>query len=98
MYTIISSFIQGNENLNHLLSQETYELRMEVSDKTDQIRYVKYTHVDVMDESSKYTISISGYSGNVDNMIIYSLSKYRIRIKSGYYDNFGLIIYKNSLS
>lgn len=42
---------------------------MDMSDFTDQTRFVKYTHVDVMDESSKYTISISGYSGNVGNII-----------------------------
>lgn len=62
--------IQGNEKLHHLLSQGSFELRMDMSDFTDQTRYVKYTHVDVMDESSKYTISISGYSGNVGNNII----------------------------
>lgn len=62
---ITAEFWFGNEKLHHLLSQGSFELRMDMSDFTDQTRYVKYTHVDVMDESSKYTISISGYSGNV---------------------------------
>nr|XP_034309350.1 ficolin-2 [Crassostrea gigas] len=62
---LTAEFWFGNEKLHHLLSQGSFELRMDMSDFTDQTRYVKYTHVDVMDESSKYTISISGYSGNV---------------------------------
>lgn len=89
--------IQGNEKLHHLLSQGSFELRMDMSDFTDQTRYVKYTHVDVMDESSKYTISISGYSGNVGNMLNITSSKSAIGI-SRYSRNVGNIINNTSLT
>nr|XP_034308486.1 ficolin-2 [Crassostrea gigas] len=62
---LTGEFWFGNEKLHHLLSQGTYELRMDMSDFTGQTRYVKYSHVDVNDETSKYRISIAGYSGNV---------------------------------
>lgn len=55
----------GNEKLHHLLSQGTYQLRMDMSDFTGQTRYVKYTHVNVSEEHNKYRMSIAGYSGNV---------------------------------
>lgn len=61
----MSFLIKGNEKLYHLLSQGSYELRMDMSDFTNQTRYVKYTHVGLTDEATKYTISLSGYSGNV---------------------------------
>uniref|UniRef100_K1QI12 Ficolin-2 n=1 Tax=Magallana gigas TaxID=29159 RepID=K1QI12_MAGGI len=57
--------VKGNEKLHHLLSQGTYELRMDMNDFAHQTRYVKYSHVDVNDETSKYRISLAGYSGNV---------------------------------
>lgn len=63
----------GNEKLHHLLSQGTYELRMDMSDFAHKTRYVKYSHVDVNDETSKYRISLAGYSGNVGKYVHYSL-------------------------
>eukprot|EP00105_Crassostrea_gigas_P007788 XP_011422136.1 PREDICTED: ficolin-2-like [Crassostrea gigas] len=62
---LTGEFWFGNEKLHHLLSQGTYQLRMDMSDFTDQTRYVKYTHVNVSDEHNKYRMSIAGYSGNV---------------------------------
>lgn len=62
----------GNEKLHHL-SQGNYELRIDMSDFTGQTRYVKYSHVDVNDETSKYRISLAGYSGNVGKYVHYCL-------------------------
>lgn len=62
---LTAEFWFGNEKLHYLLSQGSYELRMDMSDFTNQTRYVKYAHVNVMNEASKYTMNISGYSGNV---------------------------------
>ncbi|XP_065943842.1 uncharacterized protein [Magallana gigas] len=59
-----SEFWLGNEKLHHLLSQGTYEMRMDMEDFDNQIRFVKYTSFNVGDESSKYTVTLSGFSGN----------------------------------
>nr|XP_034322681.1 microfibril-associated glycoprotein 4 [Crassostrea gigas] len=60
-----SEFWLGNEKLHHLLSQGTYEMRMDMEDFDNQTRYVKYTSFYVGDESSKYTVTLTGFSGNV---------------------------------
>eukprot|EP00105_Crassostrea_gigas_P036014 XP_019920162.1 PREDICTED: ficolin-2 [Crassostrea gigas] len=65
-----SEFWLGNDKLHHLLSQGTYEMRMDMEDFDNQTRYVKYTSFNVGDESTKYTVTISGFSGNVDECLI----------------------------
>uniref|UniRef100_A0A8W8MA27 Fibrinogen C-terminal domain-containing protein n=2 Tax=Magallana gigas TaxID=29159 RepID=A0A8W8MA27_MAGGI len=64
---LTAEFWFGNEKLYHLLSQGSYELRMDMSDFTNQTRYVKYSNVGLTDEITKYTISLSNYSGNVED-------------------------------
>ncbi|XP_056002854.1 ficolin-2-like [Ostrea edulis] len=62
---LTSEFWLGNDKLHYLLSQGSYEFRMDMSDFNNQTRYVKYSSISVGNEASKYVISISGYSGNV---------------------------------
>ncbi|XP_065943032.1 ficolin-2 [Magallana gigas] len=60
-----SEFWLGNEKLHNLLSQGTYEMRMDMEDFDNQTRYVKYSSFNVGNESSKYTVTLSGFSGDV---------------------------------
>ncbi|XP_034318734.2 ficolin-2 [Magallana gigas] len=60
-----SEFWLGNEKLHHLLSQGTHEMRMDMEDFDNQTRYVKYSSFNLGDESSKYKVTLSGFSGNV---------------------------------
>ncbi|XP_065930984.1 ficolin-2-like isoform X1 [Magallana gigas] len=60
-----SEFWLGNEILHHLLNQGTYEMRMDMEDFDNQTRYVKYSSFNVGDESRKYKVTLSGFSGNV---------------------------------
>ncbi|XP_052711201.1 ficolin-2-like [Crassostrea angulata] len=62
-----SEFWLGNDKLHHLLSQGTYQMRMDMEDFDNQTRYVKYSSFNVGDESTKYTVTLSGFSGDVDN-------------------------------
>nr|XP_034316491.1 ficolin-2-like [Crassostrea gigas] len=59
-----SEFWLGNDKLHNLLSQGTYEMRMDMEDFDNQTRYVKYSSFNVGNESSKYTVT-SGFSGDV---------------------------------
>eukprot|EP00105_Crassostrea_gigas_P042104 XP_019926252.1 PREDICTED: ficolin-2-like [Crassostrea gigas] len=65
-----SEFWLGNDKLHHLLSQGTYEMRMDMEDFDNQTRYVKYSRFNVGDESTKFTFTISGFSGNVDDCFV----------------------------
>ncbi|XP_078329361.1 ficolin-2-like [Crassostrea virginica] len=62
---LTSEFWLGNDNLHYLLSQGNYELRYDMADFENQTRYVKYSSFSVGNETSKYTVSVSGYSGDV---------------------------------
>ena len=63
--------IVGNNNLHYLLSQGNYELRYDMGDFENETRYVKYSSFNVGNEASKYTVSISGYTGNVGTNLNY---------------------------
>ena len=65
VYYTRNFLITGNDKLHYLLSQGNYELRFDMEDFENQTRYVKYSSFSVGDEASKYTVSISGYTGNV---------------------------------
>lgn len=57
--------MSGNDKLHHLLSQGTYEMRMDMKDFDNQTGYVKYSSFNVGNESTKYTVMLSGFSGDV---------------------------------
>nr|XP_034316352.1 ficolin-2-like [Crassostrea gigas] len=41
-------------------------MRMDMADFDNQTRYVKYSYFNVRDEASKYKVTLSGYSGDID--------------------------------
>lgn len=58
-------FITGNDILNYLLSQGMYKMQMDMTDFDKQTRYVNYSSFNVGNETSKYKVTLSGYSGNI---------------------------------
>lgn len=54
-----------NDKLHHLLSQGMYEMGMDMADFDSQTRYARYTKFNVGDESTKYTVTISGFYRDV---------------------------------
>ncbi|XP_048755856.2 ficolin-2-like [Ostrea edulis] len=64
---LTSEFWLGNDKLHYLLSQGEYEFRVDMGDFNNQTRYVKYTTITIGNEASKYVISLTGFSGNVDD-------------------------------
>uniref|UniRef100_K1QUP3 Ficolin-1 n=1 Tax=Magallana gigas TaxID=29159 RepID=K1QUP3_MAGGI len=60
-------FWLGNEKLHYLLSQGTNEMRMDMKDFTNEKRYVKYSSFNVGNEFTNYTVTLSGFSGDVDD-------------------------------
>lgn len=67
--------ITGNEKkMHHLLSQGTYDF-------DNQTHYVKYTRFNLEDESKRYIVTISGFSGNVDeSLVLFSISCFLLTI------------------
>uniref|UniRef100_K1Q9A0 Ficolin-1 n=1 Tax=Magallana gigas TaxID=29159 RepID=K1Q9A0_MAGGI len=61
-----NEFWLGNDILHYLLRQGTYEMRMDMADFENQTRYVKYSSFNVGNETSNYSVTLHGYSGNVD--------------------------------
>ncbi|XP_061170852.1 ficolin-2-like [Saccostrea echinata] len=68
---LTAEFWLGNDKLYHLLSQGLYELRVDMSDFDNQTRYVKFSSISLGNEESKYTITLSGFSGNVGDSLTY---------------------------
>eukprot|EP00105_Crassostrea_gigas_P043146 XP_019927294.1 PREDICTED: fibrinogen-like protein 1 [Crassostrea gigas] len=48
-------------------------MRMDMKDFDNQTRYVKYSSFNVGDESTKYTVTLSGFSGDVDDCFTHEL-------------------------
>ncbi|XP_033762843.1 techylectin-5B-like [Pecten maximus] len=57
----------GNENLFLLTSSESYTLRIEIENATGSSIYAEYSVFLVASESENYTLTLSGFSGNVYN-------------------------------
>ncbi|XP_078330623.1 ficolin-2-like [Crassostrea virginica] len=81
-----SEFWLGNDNLHYLLSQGNYELRYDMADFENETRYVKYSSFSVGDEASKYTVSVSGYSGDVGDCFTRQIN-YINNMKFSTFDN-----------
>ncbi|XP_061170778.1 ficolin-2-like [Saccostrea echinata] len=67
-------FWLGNKKLSRLLSQGSYEMRMDMGDFDNQTRYIKYSSMTLGDEASKYAISLSGFSGDVADCFLTGVS------------------------
>ncbi|XP_062590134.1 ficolin-2-like [Saccostrea cucullata] len=85
-----------NNKLFHLLNQGFYELRVDMSDFENETRYVKYSSISLKDEASKYTINLSGFSGNVGDCFT-SLNNMKFSTKdqdNDLYGNSCSVLYK----
>ncbi|XP_062616407.1 ryncolin-1-like [Saccostrea cucullata] len=57
----------GNDNIHALTKNGDQELRIEMSKFSGSKVFAKYSQFSIGDESKKYKLSISGYSGNAGN-------------------------------
>ena len=65
---LTGEFWLGNEKLHLLTSQRNYSMKMEVNYwNTGESRYALYKNFNVEGEDTKYTLRISGYSGNTSH-------------------------------
>jgi hypothetical protein len=78
-----------------ITSQGTYELRVDMEDFENNIRYANFTTFSVGDSSTKYRLTISGYSGDAGiatnwdrTEVVYSwLFKYIQQHTAGFTEN-----------
>ncbi|XP_065943571.1 ficolin-2-like [Magallana gigas] len=64
---VSSEFWLGNDKIHHLLAQGTYEMRMDMKDFSNEEHHVKYSSFYVGNEFTNYTVTLSGFSGDVDD-------------------------------
>ncbi|KAL5011933.1 hypothetical protein ScPMuIL_010484 [Solemya velum] len=60
---VAGEFWLGNINLNTILSQGSYQLRVDMSDFEENSVYAAYSLFDVGDASTNYQLTVGGYSG-----------------------------------
>ncbi|CAC5362876.1 Fibrinogen-like protein A,Ryncolin-4,Angiopoietin-related protein 1,Ficolin-3,Ficolin-1-B,Techylectin-5A,Ficolin-2,Ryncolin-1,Tenascin-R,Fibrinogen-like protein 1,Angiopoietin-1,Tenascin-X,Fibrinogen C domain-containing protein 1-A,Tenascin-N,Ryncolin-3,Tenascin,Techylectin-like protein,Fibrinogen C domain-containing protein 1,Fibrinogen gamma chain,Ryncolin-2,Angiopoietin-related protein 6,Techylectin-5B,Angiopoietin-related protein 2,Microfibril-associated glycoprotein 4,Fibrinogen alpha chain,Ficolin-1- len=65
------SFWLGNDNIHKLTSSGRYELRVDLSDWGGGTWYAVYKTFNVENESSKYKLTICGYSGTAEDSLTY---------------------------
>ena len=53
----------GNENIHQITKNHDYELKIELTSEDDEVAYADYSSFWVEDESQKYPITVSGYTG-----------------------------------
>lgn len=58
----------GNHRINEIVSQEFYELRIDMSDFAGESRYAVYRRFSVGDESQGFKLLIEDYIGNAGCM------------------------------
>ena len=74
---IHGEFFLGLENIHRLTQKFTSELRVELVEWSGSKSYAKYSSFGVGDSASKYTLTVSGYSGNAgDSMSYHNGMKY----------------------
>jgi hypothetical protein len=61
------AILMDNSKLHTLTSQGTYELRVDMEDFENNIRYANFTMFSVGDSSTKYRLTISVYSEDAGN-------------------------------
>ena len=64
-------FWLGLHNI-HRLTASSSNLRVDLADFTDSVRYAKYSAFRVGDSDSKFTLTVSGYSGNAGDALSYN--------------------------
>ncbi|XP_052086456.1 fibrinogen-like protein A isoform X2 [Mytilus californianus] len=64
----------GNKHIHRLTSSGTYELRIDLTGKSNNKKYAKYKTFVVGDPASQYKLTIGGYSGDAGIMIYKAVS------------------------
>jgi len=54
----------GNDKIHKLTEHNAYILHIELEDFESEIRYAEYQSFKIGNAESKYTLQLSGYSGN----------------------------------
>ncbi|XP_076084355.1 fibrinogen-like protein A isoform X1 [Mytilus galloprovincialis] len=60
----------GNKNIHSLTSSEKYELRIDLTDLSNNKKYAVYKTFIVGDAASKYKLTVGDYSGNAGNNMV----------------------------
>ncbi|CAC5389862.1 Fibrinogen-like protein A,Ryncolin-4,Angiopoietin-related protein 7,Angiopoietin-related protein 1,Ficolin-3,Ficolin-1-B,Techylectin-5A,Ficolin-2,Ryncolin-1,Tenascin-R,Fibrinogen-like protein 1,Angiopoietin-1,Tenascin-X,Fibrinogen C domain-containing protein 1-A,Tenascin-N,Veficolin-1,Ryncolin-3,Tenascin,Fibroleukin, Fibrinogen C domain-containing protein 1,Ryncolin-2,Angiopoietin-related protein 6,Techylectin-5B,Angiopoietin-related protein 2,Angiopoietin-2,Microfibril-associated glycoprotein 4,Ficolin-1- len=68
---IKTEFWLGNDKLNELTSQGSYELRVDLVDFNGDKAYAKYSTFSISDESTNYILTVNGYSGTAGDSLKY---------------------------
>ncbi|KAF2362700.1 Fibrinogen alpha/beta/gamma chain C-terminal globular domain [Trinorchestia longiramus] len=66
-----SDFWIGNEHIHQLTSSGDYELRIDLTDWSDEERWAVYQHFHLSDELNNYTLHIGDYQGSAGNSLKY---------------------------
>ncbi|XP_078694219.1 fibrinogen C domain-containing protein 1-like [Branchiostoma floridae x Branchiostoma belcheri] len=70
----------GLDKIHNLVSQNSYELAVELEDWEGSVRYAIYDSFSIGDEGTDYRLNIGGYSGNVaDSMSAHDGMKFSAR-------------------
>ena len=85
--TLSGEFWLGLDKIHHLTSTPT-QLRVDMRDFEGNSAYAKYSSFSVGDSSSKYTLSVSGYSGTAgDSLAFQNGQKFSTREQENDADN-----------
>uniref|UniRef100_H2YNX9 Fibrinogen C-terminal domain-containing protein n=1 Tax=Ciona savignyi TaxID=51511 RepID=H2YNX9_CIOSA len=64
-----NEFWLGNENLHALTRSGNYELRIELEDCANVTKFAKYSSFSIGSAHEKYTLKVSGYTGNAGDSL-----------------------------
>ncbi|XP_061188699.1 fibrinogen C domain-containing protein 1-like [Saccostrea echinata] len=62
---------EGNENIHAITSQCKYELKIILTDYQQHTKVAKYSSFSVGDKSTKYALTIAGYSGDAGDGLVF---------------------------
>uniref|UniRef100_H2YU27 Fibrinogen C-terminal domain-containing protein n=1 Tax=Ciona savignyi TaxID=51511 RepID=H2YU27_CIOSA len=66
-----NEFWLGNENLHALTGSGNYELRIDLGDCANVRKFAKYSSFSIGSAHEKYTLKVTGYSGNAGDSLLY---------------------------
>lgn len=69
-YLLLIRLYLGNKHVHRLTSSGAYELRIDLTNKSNNKKYAKYKTFFVGDETSQYKLTIGGYSGDAGTIFV----------------------------
>ncbi|XP_071951700.1 fibrinogen-like protein A [Antedon mediterranea] len=64
-----TEFWLGNEQINRITSDGSFELLIEMTDHLDDMKFARYSHFRIDTEDSNYAVKISGYTGTAGDSL-----------------------------